>query len=93
MNKKVLVLVSVVLLSLLLASCYTMPIGATGNPVGSKTGSASCTYILGFLPLSDWDTGVYKAAKNGGISRVSTVDYKFQYFYVVAIVTTVVTGE
>jgi len=91
--KKFFILVGLVLLASVMVGCFTTPIAATSNPVGSKTGSASCMYLLSIFPLGDWDTGVYKAAKNGGISRISTVDSKMQFFYIVSIVTTVVTGE
>jgi hypothetical protein len=91
--KKLLFVVGLVLLASVLVGCFTTPVAATSNPVGSKTGSASCMYVLNIFPLGDWDTGIYKAAKNGGISRISTVDSKLQFFYVVSIVTTVVTGE
>ena len=93
MKKRYLFLLALVLASVLLAGCFTTPVAATSNPVGSKTGSASCLYLFSVIPLGDWDTGVYKAAKNGGISRISTVDSKLQFFYVLSIVTTVVTGE
>jgi hypothetical protein len=36
---------------------------------------------------------VYKAAKNGGISKISTVDRQFKFFYFVSIYTTVVSGD
>jgi NADH:ubiquinone oxidoreductase subunit 2 (subunit N) len=91
--KKLLFVIALVLLASVFVGCFTTPIAATSNPVGSKTGSASCMYVLSIFPLGDWDTGVYKAAKNGGISRISTVDSKMQFFYIVSIVTTVVTGE
>jgi NADH:ubiquinone oxidoreductase subunit 2 (subunit N) len=92
-KKTVALLVLGIMVLLLLSSCFTTPVAATSNPVGKKIGSARCLYLLSILPLGNWDTGVYKAAKNGGISKISTVDRKVQFFYLVSIFTTVVTGE
>jgi hypothetical protein len=92
-KKTVALLVLGIMVLLLLSSCFTTPVAATSNPVGKKIGSASCLYLLNFLPLGDWDTGVYKAAKNGGISKISTVDRQFKFFYFVSIYTTVVSGD
>jgi hypothetical protein len=93
MKKRLLTLLALLFVVSMLAGCFTTPIAATGNPIGSKTGSASCMYVLSVFPLGDWDTGIFHAAKNGGISRISTVDVKTQNFYIVSIVTTVVTGD
>lgn len=96
--KKLLICVAV-LAVFALASCTTyQPVaGATGT-VGSKTGEASQTFICGFPGKVDGG-GIAQAAKNGGITRVGTVDIRIDYpaspvfagFY--HIVTTVVTGE
>ncbi len=62
-------------MALALVSCSTTtPFAATSNPVGNKMGKSQITYILGF-PVAN-DAGIYKAAKNGGISKISTVDIK-----------------
>jgi hypothetical protein len=93
MRTKILALLALTVVALFLSGCFTTPIAATGNPIGSKIGSASCVYILSFLPLGEWNNGVYKAAKNGGISRIATVDHQLQFFYFFSISTTVVSGE
>lgn len=57
-----------------LASCATTtPITATSNPVGNKCGVAKTTRILTIFGGSA-DCGINKAAKNGGITRISHVD-------------------
>ncbi len=55
-------------------SCaMTTPVTATSNPVGNKCGIAKTTTILTFFGGSA-DCGINKAAKNGGITRISHVD-------------------
>ncbi len=56
----------------LLASCAT-PLTATSNKVGDVEGKACSRNILFFIPLS-LDSTIYSAAKDGGISEISTVD-------------------
>jgi hypothetical protein len=59
-----------------LSSCsLTLPVAATDNPVGSKVGTASATGYLAVLYFGG-DASIRTAAKNGGISKISTVDLK-----------------
>lgn len=84
--------------SAVFASCSTTsPVaGATGT-VGSKTGEAKQVFVLGF-PMKG-EGGIHQAAKNGGITKVGTVDIRYDYpaswlfAGLYRIVTTVVTGE
>ncbi|HEY9037272.1 MAG TPA: TRL-like family protein [Pseudomonadales bacterium] len=46
---------------------------STSNTVGKKTGSACATSILGWIGTGDASAAT--AAKNGGISKISSVDY------------------
>jgi hypothetical protein len=63
-----------VVASMALASCSSCaPVAATSNPVGSKCGEAVQTVWLGFIGGTD-DAAINKAAKNGGITRISHVD-------------------
>jgi hypothetical protein len=56
------------------SSCTSVaPVAATSNPVGSKCGVATETKILGIYPL-EGDHGINKAAKAGGIKKISHVD-------------------
>lgn len=77
-----------------LASCaMTTPITATSNPVGNKCGVAKTTSILTFFGGSA-DCGINKAAKNGGITRISHVDsYTKSYLGLVTIYGVRVYGE
>ncbi len=62
--------------ALSLASCsLTVPVNATNNEVGSKVGRASGTCYLTALCFGA-DASIQSAAKNGGISKISTVDFK-----------------
>jgi len=61
---------------LILASCsITVPVNATSNAVGSKVGKSSGTCYLTILCFGV-DASIQTAAKNGGISKISTVDFK-----------------
>lgn len=64
---------------LVASSCTTtLPVAATSNPVGNKCGVAKTTTVLCFGGSAD--CGINKAAKNGGITRISHVD-QFQKTY------------
>lgn len=72
--------------AILASSCTTtLPITATSNPVGNKCGVAETKRYLTIFGGSA-DCGINKAAKNGGITRISHVDqYKKDYFFVTVI--------
>ncbi|NRD22570.1 hypothetical protein HNV10_04915 [Winogradskyella litoriviva] len=57
------------------ACSITMPVTATSNSVGSKVGTAKATVILGVFAF-DEDASIRTAAKQGGITKISTVDIK-----------------
>lgn len=78
----------------LLSSCaVTLPVNATSNPVGSKVGMAKATGYLGVL-FFDQDASIRTAAKNGGITKISTVDIKHtNVLNIVVTYETIVTGE
>ena len=62
--------------ALLLSSCaITLPVNATSNEVGSKVGMFTATGYLNVLWF-DQDASIQKAAKQGGITKISTVDLK-----------------
>lgn len=91
--KKALVVLALVLAFVLVGCTTVAPLTATSNPLGSKVGEATGTYLFG-IPLSfNIDLGVQKAAQNGGISKISTVDVKVKNLVVLTKITTVVTGE
>jgi len=78
-----------------LSSCeMTMPIAATSNPVGTKVGTASTFGFLWFPPVVGvGNTGIQEAAKNGGITHISTVDFTKSYYVFYTKWTCTVTGE
>jgi hypothetical protein len=82
----------------------TMPVDATNNPIGSKVGEQSETvHFVWIFPLSySWDASAYKAAQNGGIAKIATVDVQLKHEWKLSrffplfrdtTVTTIVTGE
>lgn len=92
--KKVKLLVSACVVMGLMSSCaLTLPVNATSNPVGSKVGTAKATGFLGFL-FFDQDASIQKAAKAGGISKISTVDIKSTNLLgIIVTYEAIVTGE
>ncbi|MCC6726637.1 MAG: hypothetical protein IT258_19200 [Saprospiraceae bacterium] len=82
------------LFAAMISSCaVTMPVNATSNPVGSKVGTAKATGYLGVL-FFDQDASIRSAAKNGGITKISTVDIKYSnVLNIVITYETIVTGE
>lgn len=77
-----------------MASCSIVtPVNATGNTVGKRVGTAVATGYLGYIFI-DQDASIAKAAKNGGITRISTVDIKkTSLFNLIVTYETIVTGE
>jgi len=80
--------------SMFLASCsLTMPVAATSNPVGSKTGKATGTCYFYQICLGA-DASIKSACANGGITKISTVDMKTSsLFGIIVTYTCIVTGE
>jgi len=94
MIKKIKLITAMLAVVAMMSSCaLTLPVNATSNPVGSKVGTATATGYLGVL-FFDADASIRTAAKNGGITKISTVDIK-QGNILNLIVTyeTIVTGE
>lgn len=84
---------AIAVVAIALQSCsISAPVLVTDNPVGSKVGEAKYKVILGFPPINA-DAGIATAAKNGGITRVATVDIKVKGGLFSQTVSTVVTGE
>tara|TARA_B100001094_G_C17918678_1_gene664839 strand:+ start:215 stop:487 length:273 start_codon:yes stop_codon:yes gene_type:complete len=64
------------LVALFLTSCaVTLPVNATSNEVGNKVGMSKATGYLNVLWFGQ-DASIQKAAKQGGITKISTVDLK-----------------
>lgn len=76
----------------LLFAQTTTPEGVSANPRGSKTGTATCTSILGLI--AEGDCSITAAAKQGNITRIATVDRSVKNILsLYAQVTITVTGE
>ena len=93
MNKKIKQVVAICSVVLLMSACsVTAPLTATSNTIGKKVGTAKANTVLGFTFGGDYS--IQTAAKNGGITKVSTVDVKYKNVLGLFISrTTIVTGE
>jgi hypothetical protein len=92
--RKVKSILAFLAVAVMMSSCaLTLPVNATSNAVGNKVGTAKATGYLGIL-FFNADASIRTAAKNGGITKISTVDIK-QTSLLNLIVTyeTIVTGE
>jgi len=94
--KKIICLLLVLVTVFLLTACtFTVPIAVTSNTVGSKTGVATADFLDGSFFDEGADAGIAAAAKNGGITKISTVDMTFivEAFPASCKIVTRVTGE
>ncbi len=89
--KKIAALIAVV--GMLSGCSLTLPVTATSNEVGSKVGTAEATGFFGWIFI-DQDASIQTAAKNGGITEISTVDIKHgNILNIIVTYETIVTGE
>ena len=93
--KKIRFVLGIVITMFLLSSCTLgiFPVAATNQEIGSKVGVSTSSYLFGLFPLKKGEGGVAAAAKNGGISKVSTVDVQTKSYIIIIDVVTTVTGE
>ena len=93
--KKAIVIVALAFAVVALMGCpsVNLPMAAGGAAVGSKTGTSEGKIILGLIGTGD--SGMLAAAKDGQITKISTVDTKVKGFLgpLVITFTTTVTGE
>ena len=69
---------SAVVTACMLSSCVTFNSGAAlteKNAIGQKMGEAKSTIILGLWSSQGESNNIKKAAENGGISKVTQVEY------------------
>lgn len=94
MLKKVKTIIALFSVAAILTSCaLTLPVNATSNQVGKKVGTATATGYLGIL-FFNADASIRTAAKNGGITKISTVDIKqTSLLNIIVTYETIVTGE
>ena len=92
--KKIIFTVCIALIIAMFVGCTTIsPITATSNELGTKVGTSTAAFIFGLIPISD-EYSIQAAAKEGGITKISTVDLKsFNYLGIYSGYTTIVTGE
>jgi hypothetical protein len=95
MNKIKMVVIALGLAMVMSACSMTLPHSATGNEIGNKVGRAKITVYLGAILFPfEQDAGIRAAAKNGGITRISTVDVKTtNLFNIIVTYETIVTGS
>ncbi len=92
--KKITMFATLLLVVAMMSSCsVTLPVNATSNSVGSKVGVSKATGYFGVL-FFDQDASIRTAAKNGGITKISTVDIKMgSVLNLIVTYETIVTGE
>lgn len=80
--------------ALLVASCsLSKPVLVTDNPAGEKKGVAEFSVVLGIFRPMNADISIKKAAENGDITKVSTVDLRVESKLFKTTYQTVVTGK
>ena len=84
---------AILAMAVFVSSCsFTMPLAATSNPIGDKVGRSSIVTWFGVFPVKT-DASIQAAAKNGGITKISTVDVEVSYRLLRQKRTTIVTGS
>jgi hypothetical protein len=94
MRKKIKSVVALLAITAMISSCaLTLPVNATSNPIGDKVGTAKATGYFGIL-FFNADASIQTAAKNGGITEISTVDIKStNVLNIITTYETIVTGK
>jgi hypothetical protein len=91
--KKIKVLFIMAVLGASIASCtHSRPILVTDNP-SEKTGTSEFSVVLGIFRPMKGDLSIQTAAKNGGITKVSTVDFVVESKIFKMTYKTIVTGS
>ncbi|MFK7756541.1 MAG: TRL domain-containing protein [Flavobacteriales bacterium] len=90
--KNILIILSIAIATIFSSCTYvsTYPLLVTDN-ASSKTGEVSVE--VGLLGKKDIDLSISKAAKNGGITKIATVDYRVKTQLFKTTYTTIVTGQ
>ena len=77
-----------------MSSCTVgYPVLTTDNAIGSKVGESSYSVVLGTFITKGGDASIQKAAANGDITKIATVDFVVKGGLFKQTVSTVVTGE
>tara|TARA_Y200000002_G_scaffold166843_1_gene137648 strand:- start:1552 stop:1851 length:300 start_codon:yes stop_codon:yes gene_type:complete len=76
------------------SSCtITTPVLVTDNVVGEKTGVAEVKVFLGIFGPLNKDISIKKAAENGKITEIGSVDYAYRIGLFKSEYKTIVTGR
>lgn len=95
-------ILGIILIGAAMASCSTtVPVAATNNPIGSKEGTSTTNCVFGMAGPGLLSSGIVTnkkysiadAAKQGGISKIATVDIKTTSYIFFTKATIIVTGE
>jgi hypothetical protein len=91
--KKIKSIFAVLTTVLILASCsISRPVLVTDN-ASEKEGVSEFSVILGIFRPKEADISIKKAAENGGITKVATVDFKIESKFFKTTYKTIVTGN
>lgn len=88
MKKTIKLMLLVSLTGALMTSCVTASYMVTDNPVGKKVGIARMKVFS-----KDKDISLEKAAQNGGITKIGTVETRVTNYGIFIGIKTTVTGE
>lgn len=91
---KKIIIASSVAVAMLVSSCTRsaiVPLQVTDNAVGTKVGTVKkkCWFNM----CGNTNIGAAEAAKNGGIKKIATVDFKITSKFISTTYETIVTGE
>lgn len=91
--RKTNLIILIVITLLMLNSCMSLniPVAATSNPIGELVGQSSGIIWLGLF--GNVDAGIREAAFDGGITKISTVDLKYEPLFIGYRFTCTVTGS
>jgi hypothetical protein len=91
--KRIKTLLGMALLTATFSSCAVgYPVLTTDNNIGSKVGESSYDIIFGIVTKGG-DASIKKAAQNGDITKIATVDLVVESKLIKTTVKTIVTGE
>lgn len=93
MNKLKVLIITLATAGMMASCSLTLPVAATSNPIGSKVGTATASGFFQVLFFGA-DASIQTAAKNAGITKISTVDIKqTSLLGILVSYETIVTGE
>lgn len=91
--KKIKSIFAIAVLGLMTSCSISAPLLVTDNEAGTKRGEATYSVWFGIFRPMEADASIRTAAKNGGITKVGTVDQKVYGGIFKSTYTTIVTGK